>query len=653
MRSRLQLLALFLAPLGVSACDGPLAEDSDATPDSALTGEALFHDGSVAELETARTLAAAHLAPLAAERGLDGLSDLVPNRLDVDELQMADVRVQQHHRGVKVFGGEAMVHLDQTGALIGVQDHLVADLDVDVVPTVDMADAIEIAVQQAGGWAVLTDDPQADLWVVRHDDQDHLAWRVQLRREDGTPQTDLPVIFVDAHTREAFWRLTNMKTAAGTGTSNYAGTVSIKVYKPAGDTYYYLEDTSRGLGSYSMGGTYSSAYYVYDSDVNFTESWQTEGVDGLYAGAAVLDYYDDVHGRNGIDGAGGPDTVDSLTGTGQVVAIYVNYGEDYANAYWDGYEMVIGDGDGTYFGPLTTVDIIGHEMTHGVTQYTAGFTYYGEPGALDEGYADIFGAMTERHLDGESADTWKMAEDCTLPAWGDALRYMDDPSSDGYTVDHYDDFYCDPSDSCGVHANLGILTLAYYLLSEGGTHPTYGGITMAGIGADTAELIAYRALKKYSSADTDFHDARNSWLDAATDLYTAGSTQYKQTMNAWGLVGVGETSRVSTCSGYDYPFTGTLDGAGTYKYYVKSTGATYTAGTIRGKLVADSGTDFDIFLQMKGSDGKWSTVAKSKTAGTSTESFSYTAAAGTYRLMVKSLPSTGGSGDFVACLDKP
>ena len=246
-----------------------------------------------------------------------------------------------------------------------------------------------------------------------------------------------------------------------------------------------------------------------------------------------------------------------------------------------------------------------------------------------------------------------MAEDCTLPAYGDALRYMNDPSSDGYTVDYYDDFYCDTTDSCGVHANLGIITLAFYLLSEGGTHPTYGGITMAGVGADTAELIAYRALKKYSSADTDFHDARNSWLDATTDLYTAGSSQYKQVMNAWGLVGVGETSRVSTCSGYDYPFTGTLTGAGNYKYYTKSTGASFTAGTIRGKLTGDTGTDFDIFLQQKGSDGKWATVAKSKTAGTSTESFSYTAAAGTYRLMVKSLPGSGGSGDFVACLDKP
>lgn len=653
MRQRFELLALFLAPLGLTACQTDAVGDSDLDPDSALTGETLFHDGSTAELETARFIAGQHLGPLVQERGLDGLSDLVPTRLEVDELQMADLRVQQHHRGVPVFGAEAMVHLDRDGSLVGLTDHLLDGLDVDVTPDLDASDAVEIAVEQAGGWAVLTEDPVVDLWVVRHEDQDHLAWRVQMKRLDGSPQTDMPVIFVDAHSGESFWRLTNMKTALGTGTSNYAGTVSIKVYKPTGDSYYYLEDPTRGIGSYTMDGGYSSAYYVYDSDLNFTESWQTEAVDALYAGAAVWDYYKGVHGRNGIDGSGGPDSVDSLKGTGQVVAMYVNYGRDYANAFWDGTEMVFGDGDGVYFSPLTTVDITGHEMTHGVTQYTAGFTYYGEPGALDEGYADIFGAMTERYLDGESADTWKMAEDCSLPAWGDALRYMNDPSSDGYTVDHYDDFYCDPTDSCGVHANLGIITLAYYLLSEGGTHPTYGGITMSGIGADKAELIAYRALKKYSDSSTDFHDARNSWLDATIDLYTAGSSQYKQVMNAWGLVGVGETSRVSTCSGYDYPFTGTLTGSGNYKYYVKSSGAEYSAGTIRGKLVGDSGTDFDIFLQKKGSDGKFTTVAKSKTAGTSTESFSYTAEAGTYRLMVKSLTGSGGAGDFVACLDKP
>ncbi len=644
----MRALPIFLASLPLLiACDPPTVAD----PEADLSGQPLFRDGSVNELELARTLAARHLEPLARDRGLGGLDELIPSRLEVDELGHAELRVQQELDGIPVFGGEASVHLDETGALIAVDDHLVADLDVDTTPLVDELDAVERAVGDAGGWGVLTDDVSADLWVVRHDGQDRLAWRVSMRRMDGTAATDLPVIFVDAHTGERFWRLTEMKTADGTGTSNYSGTVALKIYKPTGDTYYYLEHPGKYYGTYTFSGGYSSAYYVYDSDTAFTSSSQTEAVDAHYYAGVVKDYYDDTHSFDAVDGDGGPGTVASLKGDYNVLALYVNYGTDYANAFWTGSEMVFGDGDGSWFGPLTTLDITGHEMTHGVTAHFANFTYYGESGAIDEGYADIFGAMVERSLDGDVANVWKIGEDAYTPGTsGDALRYMNDPNKDGYTTSHYDDFYCDSSDYCGVHANAGIIMLAYYLLSEGGKHPDYGGTSMTGVGEDTAELIAFRALKKYSSSETDFADARNSWLDAATDLYTAGSSEYKAVMNAWALVGVGVSASTSTCTGYDYPFSGTLTGAGNYKYYVKSSGGSYSSGTFTAKLTGDSGTDFDIFLQKKGTDGKFATVAKSKTSGTSTESLSYSGTSGTYRIQVK---STSGSGDFTACMGVP
>lgn len=643
-------LPIFLIslPIYLSACTTEIPVED---PEADLSGAPVFRDGSTAELELARTLASRHLAPLVEARGLAGLHELVPTRLEIDELGMADLKVQQHHQGVPVFGAEALVHLDETGALHSLTDHLLADLDVDTTPAVDEADAVERAVGDAGGWGVLTDDVSADLWVVRHEGQDRLAWRVSMRRMDGTADTDLPVIFVDAHTGERFWRLTNMKTADGTGTSNYSGTVALKIYKPAGDTSYYLEHPGQSYSTFSFAGGESSAYYVSDTDTAFTSSAQREAVDAHYYAGVVKDYYDDIHSWNAVDGSDGPGTVPSLKGDYDTLALYVNYGTDYANAFWTGAEMVFGDGDGYYFGPLTTLDITGHEMTHGVTASLANFTYYGEPGAIDEGYADIFGAMTERHLDGDVSAVWKIGEDAYTPGTsGDALRYMNDPNKDGYTTSHYDDLYCDPADYCGVHANAGIIMLAYYLLSEGGKHPDYGGTTMTGVGEDTAELIAFRALKKYSGASTDFEDARNGWLDAATDLYTAGSSEYKAVMNAWAHVGVGVSANTSTCTGYDYPFSGVLTGAGNYKYYVKSSGGSYSSGTFTAKLTGDSGTDFDVFLQKKGSDGKFATVAKSKTSGTSTESLSYSGTSGTYRIQVK---STSGSGDFTACLGVP
>jgi len=642
---------LLLGLLGPVACQTELPDDSSGDVEADLTGETLFHDGSNAELEVARGLAERRMAPLVERHGLNGLADLVPTRVEVDELGMADVKVQQHFHGVPVFGGEALAVFDATGSLAELSDHLVSDIDVDTTPDLDQMDAEDIAADQAGGWQVLTDDARSDLWVLRLDGQDHLAWRVQLSRMDGTDQTDFPVIFVDAHSGQPIWRLTNMKTATATGTSNYYGTVNLKVYKPSGDTYYYLEHPSLMYSTFSMDGGYSSAYYVAETTTSFTDSTEREAVDAHYAAEGVKNYYMGTHAFNAVDGSGGPGTVTSLKGTYDTLALYVNYGRGYANAYWDGSEMVFGDGDGTWFDPLTTIDITGHEMTHGVTAHFANFTYYGESGALDEGYADIFGSMVERSVLGETSDTWMMGEDCYTPGTsGDALRYMDDPAADGYTVDHYDDLYCDSTDYCGVHANLGIITLAYYLLSEGGNHPEYGGTKMTGIGADEAELIAFRALKKYSTSDTDFADARNSWLDSATDLYTAGSSEYKAVMNAWSLVGVGVSAKTTTCTGYDDAYSGTLSGAGAYKMYVKSTGASYSAGTMKAKLEGPSGTNFNLYLQKKGSDGKWTTVKSSATSGTSSESLTYTAAAGYYRVYIK---STSGSGDFTACFDHP
>lgn len=638
----------FLLPLGLAAC---ATEVPGGDPEADLSGEPIFRAGSVAELEQARVLAERHLSPLADERGLGGVHELVPDRIELDELNMADVRVQQYKDGVPVFGGQAHVHLDETGQLVSVYDHLVPDLDIDTVPLVDADDATQRATDHVGGWGVLTDQPKVDLWIVRHEGQDHLAWRVQMARLDGTAATDMPVVFVDAHTGEVFWRLTNMKTATGTGTSNYSGTVDLKVYKPSGDTYYYLEHPGKAIATFTMDGGSSSAYYIYDTNTSFAETWQREGVDAHYAATGVSEYYSKTHAFKAVDGSGGPGTVESLTGSGYTLSLYVNYGTDYANAFWTGSEMVFGDGDGTYFDPLTTIDITGHEMTHGVTGALANFTYYGESGALDEGYADIFGAMVQRYMEGDGGFVWKIGEDCYTPGTsGDALRYMNDPTRDGYSTSHYDDFYCDPWDYCGVHTNMGIISLAFYLLSEGGNHPDYGGTSMTGVGESDAELIAFRALKKYTDSDTDFADARNSWLDSARDLYTADSAEYRGVMNAWALVGVGVSSSTSTCSGYDMPFSGTLAGTGSYGYYVKSSGGSYSAGTFAAKLDGPSGKDFDLFLQKKGSDGKFANVAKSKTSGTADESLTYDGAAGTYRIMVK---STSGSGDFVACMSTP
>ena len=152
-----------------------------------------------------------------------------------------------------------------------------------------------------------------------------------------------------------------------------------------------------------------------------------------------------MHGRNGIDGSGGPGSTVSINGTTSLITSAVHYSTNYNNAFWNGQYMTYGDGDGTTFTPLVTLDIAGHEMTHGITERTAGLVYSGESGALNESMSDVFGAMVERSVQGESANTWKIGEQTYTPnTAGDALRYLDNPhlaSNGGFTADGDPDHY--------------------------------------------------------------------------------------------------------------------------------------------------------------------------------------------------------------------
>jgi Zn-dependent metalloprotease len=480
---------------------------------------------------------------LAVQLGLEALADragavgeLVPTRVVVDDLGMAHARFQQRVGGVPVFGGEAIVHLHDDASLASVTDNLVPDPAVDTRPLVHAEDAVELALLEALGWERVTADPLVDLWVLRGERSDHLAWRVRLEHIDGSTEPSEPVLFIDAHSGATLWGYDDLHTA--TGTTNYYGSVDIETYLHDGT--YYLEDTSRNVGTYSADFGTVMLYYIDDDDDLWTESWQVNGVEGHFAAAAVYDYYLDVHGRDGIDGSGGPGWVASLTGSGHTLSVVVDYGRSYANAFWAGDYMAIGGGDGSTFGSLSTLDIVGHEMTHGVVEHSAALIYANESGAVDESFADVFGAMVERSVLGESADTWTVGEACYTPGVaGDAARYMADPSADGFAKDHYDDLYTGPYDSGGVHDNAGIGYLAFYLASEGGVHPTYPGDPMYGVGADAAAAIWYRALTTYMTSSSDFADTREATLSAAADLYGATSVQYNVVARAWAEVGVG------------------------------------------------------------------------------------------------------------------
>ncbi|MFJ9391621.1 M4 family metallopeptidase [Nocardioides sp. NPDC101246] len=225
---------------------------------------------------------------------------------------------------------------------------------------------------------------------------------------------------------------------------------------------------------------------------------------------------------------------DSYDGRGIEVVMTVHYDRDYANAFWDGTQLVFGDGDGEIFQRFTkAVDVIGHELSHAVTEHTAGLVYQGQPGALNESMSDVFGSCLKQRLLGQSADEadWIIGAGLfTESVQGVGLRNMLEPGTayDDPTLGkdpqpaHMDDIYDGTDDNGGVHINSGIPNRAFALAAK----------AIGGNSGDGAGKIWYAALTNGAvTTDTDFAGFAAATVAEAGDQAEAVTT-------AWSEVGV-------------------------------------------------------------------------------------------------------------------
>lgn len=247
--------------------------------------------------------------------------------------------------------------------------------------------------------------------------------------------------------------------------------------------------------------------------------------DGL---GATFDFYLAAYGRHSVDGAGLP------------LDASVHYGQGYDNAFWDGSQMVFGDGDGKIFKDFTIpVDVIGHELTHGVTQYSANLTYEGQSGALNESVSDVFGALIKQYALRQSAEDadWLIGEGLLEPGvHGVALRSMmapgtayDDPrlGKDPQPA-HMDHYVRTDDDNGGVHVNSGIPNHAFYLLAT----------ALGGYAWERAGRIWYATLTGGNlPADADFAAFAQVTTAAAQAHYGDGEEK-RAVLAAWAGVGV-------------------------------------------------------------------------------------------------------------------
>jgi len=484
-----------------------------------------------------------------------------------DELGQSHVKFQEKLKGLPVVGAEYIVHADKDGNVFAINGHFAADRDLPRNASIDSVLAIRTAATQLGAWDADIVDIPSLTYVINEKGSAFLAWTAKISFKDGDGP-ELTQVYADAsgsgdlvHWSGLYQRLKNRKVYTANNGSALPGTLL-----------------------WSEGGTQTS-------DTAAQSAYN-------YAGN-VYDYYKNVLGRDSYDNAGA------------TIISSVHYLSSYNNAFWNGSQMVYGDGDGTNFIALSkALDVDAHELTHAVTERTAGLAYSNESGALNEATSDIMGNSCEaysKNAGTPNANTWKVGEDIYTPnTAGDALRYMNNPTQDGSSKDWYPSRYTGTADNGGVHSNSGIANLAYYLLVMGGTHPrSMSTVVVPALSAtsstslDMAQRIWYRALTVYMTSSTNFQAARNATAQAAADLYggTAGAA-YNSVQKAWDCVGApggtgGGGGGVTTLSN-GQTVTGIAGATGSWTYYKITVPASQTLL----KITMSGGTgDADLYVK--------------------------------------------------------
>jgi len=497
---------------------------------------------------------------------------------ETDQKGFVHEKFQLYHKGIKVEFATYTLH-SKNGTIVSMSGETYSLENTNTIPTLSKQQAFAKALNQIDAKSYLWDNPteaaefnytkpagELVLLPVSNDDMVtlKLAYKFDIYATNPVSRGDL---YIDAVTGTAlFYNATikhlgefsngissaktkslltkkNAMLVAANADTRYSGTQSIQTLLSG--TSYILSDNTRGSGiqTFNMkkGTNYSSAVNFTDADNNWTAAEYNNtnkdngALDAHWGAEKTYDYWSTVHGRNSYNNAGA------------AIKSYVHYSTAYDNAYWNGSVMTYGDGSGTYFDILTSIDVAGHEIGHAVCSSTSNLAYQKESGAMNEAFSDIWGACIE-YFAAPNKQRWLIGEDIERRAGHLSLRSMSNPKTelqpDTYGGTYWKTVSCTPTsanDYCGVHTNSGVLNHWFYILTEGktGTNDIGSSYSVTGIGIDKAAKIAFRTESVYLTANSTYANARTYGIQSAIDLYGANSPEVIATTNAFYAVGVG------------------------------------------------------------------------------------------------------------------
>ena len=464
-------------------------------------------------------------------------------------------RANQYYRGVPVFGGDVSRQLVK-GAVESVFGTMYEGIDVDPSPDVTADDARRTLGSRIA--AEIDSATDAELVILPRDDGAYaLAWRMRVHLRGDTRQ-----YFLDAHSGETILDYSDRKTqsAVGRALGVLGDTKKISVRAVGGQFVTSDELRPPTIQTYDLRGnparaesflfgftTLGTSDLGSDSDNNWTDTALDDA--HVYAGY-TYDYYFKRFGRKGLNDAN--IRIQALVhpvNRADFGLYFDRYEDFFDNAFYDGGGIIVlGEGLPANFSVggqnidyfAGALDVVAHELTHGVTEYTSNLIYRNESGALDEAFSDVIGTSVEFFFqpagDGALKADYVMGEDVVRPG---GIRNMANPGVFG-DPDHYSKRYLGAGDNGGVHINSTIVTHAFYLSVEGGTNRT-SGLSVQGVGAgsrDQIEKVFYRAFTQLIPSSANFSVARAATIQAAQDLYGGNSAAVRAITQAWNAVGV-------------------------------------------------------------------------------------------------------------------
>jgi Zn-dependent metalloprotease len=461
---------------------------------------------------------------------------------NIDKLGMRHRLLQQNYKGIPVEGIMYRVH-EKNGFVTSANGKSVRSINVDPRTTLSEQQTFHLAkqylqtkdttVRQGKKMIVsknFTFTPESFSIAFQFDIDVSLIerWRVSVDARNGELINKVSLVNSCFAEKES----PPLPFGTGTGLTNYYGNQTIRVEKYDGGSSRLVGQTENGgnIGTYDyhnasvlawLFGFSVPVYDFYSSTTTFNDPYQQTAVSVQWAAEQAYEYFKK-HNRNSFDN------------NGSSINSYVHVDNGLNNAFWSRNTLLFGDGNNN--NPLVELDVVGHELTHGVTQYEAQLQYYYESGALNESFSDIFGKAIEFNAFGDTA-TWQLAKHYR----DGGLRDFSNPNLKNQPDTWLGDmWYKGYEDNGGVHYNSGVQNFWFYLLCKGGSgvNDQLASYSINAIGMDAAANIAYRNLTEYLSYSSDYLDSRIGSLLATADLYGKNSITYQEVANAWDAVGV-------------------------------------------------------------------------------------------------------------------